>query len=56
MGRSVIIFGSILKSNFCRVYDVFLDLVILVYFDAISIELYAIRFCICISFVYFSCL
>ena len=33
MGRSVIIFGSILKSNFWRVYDVFLDLVVLVYFS-----------------------
>ena len=43
MGRSVIIFGSILKSNFWRIYDVFLDLVILVYFNAISIDLYAIR-------------
>ena len=29
MRRSVVIFGSILKSNFWRVFDVFLDLVIL---------------------------
>ena len=40
MGRSVVIFGSILKSNFWRDFDVFLDLVILVYFNAISIDLY----------------
>ena len=31
MGRSVIIFGFILKSNFWHVFDVFLDLVILPY-------------------------
>ena len=52
MGRSVIIFGSILKSNFWRVYDVFLDLVILVYFNAIFVDLYAIRCFICIFFVF----
>ena len=56
MGRSVVIFGSILKSNFWRVYDIFLDLVILVDFNAISIDLYAIRCFICISFVYFPCI
>ena len=38
MGRSVIIFGSILKSNFLGVYDVFLGEVILVYFNEISID------------------
>ena len=53
MGRSVIIFGSILKSNFLRVYDVFSDLVIFVYFNAISIDLYAIRCFICIFFCVF---
>ena len=51
MGRSIIIFGSILKLNFWRVDDVFLHLVILVYFNAISIDLYAIRWFICIYFV-----
>ena len=39
VGRSVVIFGFIRKSNFWRVFDVFLDLVILVYFNAISIDL-----------------
>ena len=32
---SVVIFGSIPKSNFWRVFDVFLDLVIFAYFNAI---------------------
>ena len=32
VGRSVVIFGSIPKSNFWRVFDVFLDLVNLPYF------------------------
>ena len=35
MGRSVIIFGFILKSKFLRFYDILLDLVILVYSNAI---------------------
>ena len=35
---SVVIFGSIPKSNFWRVFDVFLDLVILPYFTAISMD------------------
>ena len=34
VGRSVVIFGSILKSNFLRVFDVFLDLVIYANFNA----------------------
>ena len=42
VGRSVVIFGSILKSNFWRVFDVFLDLVILPYFNAISMDFYAV--------------
>ena len=41
--RSVVIFGSIPKSNFWRVFDVFLDLVILPYFNAISIHFYAVK-------------
>ena len=36
VGRSVVIFGFILKSNFWRVFDVFWDLVIFAYFNAIS--------------------
>ena len=43
MGRSVVIFGFIRKSNFWHVFDVFLDLVILVYFNVISIDFYALK-------------
>ena len=43
VGRSVVIFGFIGKSNFWRVFDVFLDLVILVYFNAISIAFYSVK-------------
>ena len=39
------------KSNFWRVFDVFLDLVFLVYFNAISIDFYSIKSIICINFV-----
>ena len=42
LGRSVI-FCSIPKSNFWRVFDVFLDLVILPYFNAISMDFYAVK-------------
>ena len=38
VGRSVVIFGSIPKSNFWRVLDIFFGLVILPYFYAISID------------------
>ena len=38
VGRSVVIFDSIPKSKFWRVFDVFLDLVIFAYFNAISID------------------
>ena len=48
MRRSLVIFDSILKSIFLRVLDVFLALVILVYFNAISIDLYAVKCFICI--------
>ena len=51
VGRSVVIFGSIPKSNFWRVFDVFLDLVILVYFNAISIDFYVVKSFICLNFV-----
>ena len=43
LGRSIIIFGFIGKSNFLRVLDVFLDWVILMYFNAISIDFCAIK-------------
>ena len=49
-GKKRCYFGSILKSNFLRGFDVFLELVILVYFNAISIDLYAVKCCICIYF------
>ena len=51
VGRSVVIFGSIRKSNFWRVFDVFLDLVILVYFNAISIDFYVVKSFICLNIV-----
>ena len=38
-------------SNFWRVFDVFLDFVILVYFNAISIDIYVVKSFICINFV-----
>ena len=44
VGRSVIIFGSIPMSNF----DVFLNLVIFAYFNAISIDFYVVNSFICI--------
>ena len=44
-------FGSIPKSNFWRVFDVFLDLVILPYFNAISMDFYAVKCLINIYFV-----
>ena len=50
-GRSVFIFGSIPTSNFWRVFDVFLDLVIFAYFNATFIEFYAVKILICIYFV-----
>ena len=43
LGRSIVIFGFIGKSNFLRVLDVFLDLDILVYFNAISMDFCAIK-------------
>ena len=48
---SVVIFGSIPKSNFWRVFDVFLDLVILPYFYALSIDFYAVK---CLIYIYFA--
>ena len=54
MGRSVIIFGSVSKSNFWRVFYVFLDLVIFAYFNAIFIDVYAVKSFIYIYFVLIS--
>ena len=51
VGRSVVIFGSIPKSNFWHVFDVFLDLVNLAYFNVISKDFYAVKYVICIYFV-----
>ena len=56
MGRSVVIFGSIRKSIFLCLFDVFLDLVILAYFNAISTDFYVVKCFICIKFVQFPCL
>ena len=49
-GWSVIIFGSIPKSNFWHIFYVFLDLVILPYFNAISIDFYVVK---CLTYIYF---
>ena len=43
VGRSVVIFGSIPKSNFWRIFDVFLDLVIFANFNAISVDFYSVK-------------
>ena len=51
VGRSVVIFGSIPKSNFWRVFDVFLDFIKFALFNAISIDFYAVKSFICINFV-----
>ena len=56
MGCSIVTFGSIPKSNFWRVFDVFLDLVILPYLNAISMDFYAVKCLIDIYFVHFPCL
>ena len=56
MGCSIVTFGSIPKSNFWRVFDVFLDLVILPYFNAISMDFYAVKCLSAIYFVHFPCL
>ena len=48
--RSFVIFGSIPKSNFWCFFYVFLDLVILPYFYAISIDFYAVK---CLIYIYF---
>ena len=37
-------------------FDVFLDLVVLVYFNEIFIDFYAVNSFICINFVLFPCL
>ena len=44
------------EVKFLTRFDVFLDLVILVYFNAISIDFYEVKSFICINFVYFQCL
>ena len=46
----LVIFGSIPKSNFWHVFYVFLDLVILHYFNAISMDFYAVK---CLIYIYF---
>ena len=50
-GKKCCYFGFIRKSNFWRIFDVFLDLVILVYFNAISQDFYLVKSFICINFV-----
>ena len=49
MERSVIIFGSILKSNFWQVFDIFLDLVILAYLRMQCTQIY---FLSCNAYIY----
>ena len=43
MACSIVTFGSIPYSNFWRVFDICLDLVILPYFNAISVDFYAVK-------------
>ena len=43
LGKKCCYFGFIRKSNFRRVFDIFLDLVILVYFNAISKDFFAVK-------------
>ena len=50
VGGSVVIFGSIPKSNFWRVFGVFSDLVKFALFNAISKDLYAVK---CLIYIYF---
>ena len=50
MGRRVNIFGSIPESDFWCFFYVFLYLVILVYFNEISIDFYAVKCFICINY------
>ena len=51
VGWSIVTFGSISKSNFWRVFDIFLGLiVILPYFNAISVDFYAVK---CLIYIYF---
>ena len=49
-GMKCCYFGSFPKSNFWRVFDVSLDLLILSYFYAISIDFYAVN---CLIYIYF---
>ena len=51
VGKSVVTFGSIPKSNFWRVFDVFLDFIILPYFNVISMDFYVVKRLIYIYFV-----
>ena len=52
MWEEVLLFlVSIPKSNFWRNFDVFLDLAIFAYFNAIFIDFYAVKSFICIYFV-----
>ena len=53
MWEEVLLF---LVSFGSQIFDVILDLVILVYFNAISIDYYEVKSFICINFVYFPCL
>ena len=49
-GKKCCYFWFIPKSNFWRVFDVFLDFVILPYFNAISLDFYAVK---CLIYIYF---
>ena len=45
-----------MELKFLTRFYVFLDLVILVYFNAISLDFYSVKSFICINFVWFLCL
>ena len=55
MGSRTVKFDYIHKVKFLRIYDVFLDLVILVYFNTISIDLYAIALKVNLYPAFFLC-
>ena len=50
-GKKCCYFYSIARSNLWRVFDVFLDLVILPYFNTVSVDFFAVMCLINIYFV-----
>ena len=55
MWEEVLLFWFHSEVKFLTRFDVFLDLVIFAYLNAIFIDFYAVKSFICIDFVLFSC-